>query len=224
MSDPITAAAIQALFEKHWKRRQLPESEYYGIAIAIRVVRDRRPHLRPVQPNAVMHGRRFLGTVAAMRADLECEAGGIYSYVEIGTDGSEKLVIMDSDRFDRCRAALVALEEAESKMALALDAWEGRDRLHIEPMDPAKFICARVQRAWACLGNDVPRSVNEGDPLCEFVADALKRADIRVGQGKTKGQPYTAAAVSAVLSGQTKRLNFIRVRQGDDCPAASCPP
>jgi hypothetical protein len=121
------------------------------------------------------------------------------------------MVLTDRVRYDRCRDALASLIDAETAVRRALDAWKDRDRLYIKDVDPAKFLCARLQIAWATLDGDVPRSVNEESALCAFIADALKETNIRVGQGKTKGQPYTPAAISAVLSGKTDRLNFIRV-------------
>lgn len=223
MSEKITAETVAALFREYWRRQHYPDAWWCGhIAIMLQVLSDRRPPPPPGRPDAIMHAQRFLRTAPDMRAEMEREAG-MYSYIQIGTDGSETTVVMDEDRHARCHAALAALDEAQRATARAIDAWENRDRLFIKDRDPAKFICELTQQAWASLDGNAPRSVNEDDPLCLFIADALALTNIRVGQGKTQGQPYTAAAISAVLSGRTERLNFIRTAQGDNRHTAAYP-
>jgi hypothetical protein len=214
--DPITGVRILELFKEHWpppRVKQHPGEWWCGhIAIMLQVVRDRRPPPPPPEPQAVKYGHLFIQHSDDMMQRIKNEAAQ-YCWIEVGPDGSEVPVIAVQmrEKFDACQKAAAALELAVSSTQAALDAWRERDPLLISDHDPAKFIYERVQAAWESIGVAPPRSVNEDDPLCEFIAAALDLANIRVGQGKTQGNKYTAAAVSAVLRGRTDRLKFERI-------------
>jgi hypothetical protein len=212
----ITPAVVLDLFKKHWPRaRQLPDlGQCYMVAVALQGLDARRPPPAPGQPEAVTHARRFLRAAPAWHEQAQQEHV-MYSYSRIDPDGTSRLIVIDQRRHELSEIALDRLEQARAAMQEALNAWEARDLLYIEDMNPAKVVAAWAQSAWASTGEDVPRSINGKDPLCKFVADALALTCIRVGQGKRKGKPYTAAAISAVLRGKTERANFIRVAHED---------
>jgi hypothetical protein len=207
VDEPITAEAVLDLFRAAWPRaKQYPDPFWCGhIAIALRVVRDRRTRRTPPKPapvEAVGHGRRFLEHAPDMRAQLENEAIRYFHVDE--TNGGESKVFLDRARHDRCIAALAALEEAQRAVRAALDAWEVRDPFYIEPQDPARFIWSTVQRALQASDCAVPRSVqNDDDPMCNFVAAALKLAGVLT----KRGTPPSPAAISKVLSGKNQRLS-----------------
>jgi hypothetical protein len=212
MSEAINAASIRVILEKHWKprpQRKCSDEQCRSLASAAKVVRDRRPPPRPPQPEAVSHGRRFLNKADEMRATLNREMATYY-YIEIQQDGTERLHLLDEDRYERCKLAITELEQAERAMSRALQTWKDREFLFIDDRDPTIFLAHRVQLAWELSEAEVPQSINEDDPLCKCVADLLELAGIRVGQGKTKGEAYSSDAVSAVLKEKNKGLNFIR--------------
>jgi hypothetical protein len=217
VTDRITPAMVRDLLKKHWPNgRQLPDlaNQCYSIAVALQGLDARRPPPAPTEPEGVTHAKRFLEETPAWHEQAQREHS-MYSYIRIDPDMTSRLVVVDQRRHDLSAIALDRLERARAAMQEALDAWGGRDLLYIEDMDPAKVVAAWAQSAWESTGEDVPRSVNENDPLCGFVADALALTCIRVGQGKTRGEPYTAAAISAVLRGRVERLRFIRVTEDD---------
>lgn len=207
--DPISAAAVLKLFEEHWKSLKPPPDQIWcdHIAHALRAIRDRRPPSWPVPAKALKYGRLFVNHVEEMKEQLTRESG-IYFYTRIHDDGTEEDLFHDRRRYDLCVAALAAAEEASRAVEMALDAWKVRDPLIIKDQDPAKYLSSVVKMALLAAGHDTSIGSGGDSPLCEFIAGALPLANVRVGQGPTKGQAYGAEAVSAVLSGRTKRLNY----------------
>lgn len=212
--ETITASAVQKLFLAAWPRsKQYPNLILCeGVAIRMRIVRDRRKPIWP-KPIALKHGKGFLLHAADMCAQLEREAS-IYSTTAIYPDGEEELIIHDRERYDLYNMAIAALAEAERSVTEALAAWGARRPLYIEDQDPARFVMAAAQEAWERTGCKVPRSVNSDGGLCVFVQGALKRI----------GRVYTLPAISSVLKGKNRRLSSIprkyKPRAGRNAPAA----
>lgn len=211
--DPIAAEVVRRMFQQHWPRAgNYPDNFWCGhIACALRVLRDRRPPPEPDIPEAIRYGGLFDRHAPALIVELEREAS---AYVIFDANTNEPQFI-DQERYRRCRAAIEALNLAQAAVEAAVSVWNDRNPLRLTDRDPAKFLCEMVQLAWeGTAGADVPRSINEDDPLCKFIAQGLTHAGIRPGQGKHKGGEYTPSAVSSVLRGRTKSLNFIRTGRG----------
>jgi hypothetical protein len=200
MTDLMSADRVRELYEERWPAPHMLLGEFWfgHIAVALQVMRDRSAR----QPDwqAIRYGGLFVHHVPATRMELQAEAA------RCGQPGDRGF---DADGYTRSKAALDALEEAEKAVNKALKAYRERDPWIIKDRDPADYLHELLIRAWGDAGGDVPRSLNDDDPICIFIAKCLDLAGIRVGQGKTKGQPYTPAGISAALR-EKRPLNFIR--------------